>query len=584
MLTAPPLQIGPARVKYAKRLGGLTAASLAIALPGIVHGQAIERHEPPHRDATSAPIVSPNAVPNEEDDTPIGPELKSLVIIGKGQPLRTPVTDGVDVSSVDRLSAVAEAISADLNPFLGRKISRKLIAEIEAAIARRYRRLGFAFISMSTPEQKISDGSLHVRVLEYAVGLVTTRGVPPADAPHVLEQIGIKSGEPIDTVKLGNDLAWMNRYPYRSTVAVFTPGRMPGDTDLILSAQTSKPWQVYAGYDNSGSPSTTFDRYFFGAAIGSALGRDSVVSFQATASRDALGGNAHPKYSSAALSYTLPVLHNAQIETGFDHIDTNQPSGDFTSRLKTDEGSFGIRFAAPFALDPSTQSDLRLGLSLKHQVSVTLFGDQSIAKKSVENHVFYTGYHVRQQIDRGYMVADLALHFSFGSMDGAANDTQERAFSEGRVTGARYAFTTFSLERSQLLTSAATWKFQIFGQLSPQALPSTEQSGLGGENLLRGYTLDAGSYDSSVIVRNEIHLGPSPGWAVNISPFAFIDAGGGRDEHLKISTKISSIGIGADQILMNGAILHFTAARLMESAKLARAGDWKAQVSLAYSY
>ena len=52
----------------------------------------------------------------------------------------------------------------------------------------------------------------------------------------------------------------------------------------MLSATQAKPWSAYAGYSNSGSPSTGWDRYFAGFQVGGLVGPDSVISNQATAS------------------------------------------------------------------------------------------------------------------------------------------------------------------------------------------------------------------------------------------------------------------------------------------------------------
>ena len=63
-----------------------------------------------------------------------------------------------------------------LRPYLGQPLSRKLIAEIEAAIARQYRDLDYPFVSLSTPEQEITGGVLQIRVVEFRTGKVAVKG------------------------------------------------------------------------------------------------------------------------------------------------------------------------------------------------------------------------------------------------------------------------------------------------------------------------------------------------------------------------------------------------------------------------
>ena len=558
-------------------------AVVCLGLPpyDLGYAQVIERHQPPVGEGRRAPILEPDALPAEKNDTPIGPQLKSLVILGRDQSVKMPVIEGVDVSSVPRLVAARAEIEADLNPFIGRTLSRKLIAQVEEVIARRYRRLGFPFVSLSTPDQKISDGVLQVRVIEFSIGKVVTSNLPKPSIGNTIDQVGLKPGDAINASKLSRDLAWLNRYPFRSIQAVFAPSQTPGGTDLILSAQSSKPWQLYLGYDNSGSPSSTLDRYFAGGVFGGVLGRDSVISVQVTSSRDALAGAEHPNYASEAISYILPVFRVAQIEANFDHIEANQPSGDFRIRLKANEGALGVRFSNPVVASASTQSDLRLGLNVKHQETITLFGGENVAGLSTEEYWLFAGCHVQQQSYHASSIGDLAIHLSVG---GADRDVQVQSMSHGRGSRASYGYATLFLEHVQPLSQYIRWKAQISGQWSPQMLPRMEQAGLGGPSLVRGYSLDTGSFDSSLILRNEFHSVPPHDFPSMISVFAFYDAGFGWSEQRNAATKLSALGVGASQKILEVSNLNLTIARILASSLGARAGDWKAEVSLSFRY
>ena len=217
-----------ARLRPTRLRAALSATVLAFT-PALAHGQAIERHTPSPVEGRSGAIAPPNALPTQEDDTPIGPDLRALRVIGDAPSPNAPtLASGVDVTSVARLAAVRTAAEADLKPFLGRKLSRKLIAEIEAAIARRYRMLGYPFVSLSTPEQDISGGALQVQVTEFVVGKISTPGAPAADADDLTHRVGLKPHDPINAARLGDNLAWLNLYPYRAVHAVFTPGASPG--------------------------------------------------------------------------------------------------------------------------------------------------------------------------------------------------------------------------------------------------------------------------------------------------------------------------------------------------------------------
>ena len=82
--------------------------------------------------------------------------------------------------------------------------------------------------------------------------------------------------------KLETDLDWANRNPFRQVEAVFGPGKDLGMTDVNIQVTDRKPWQVYAGYANSGTLLTDRNRYYVGAS--GAPSADVVASYQLTGS------------------------------------------------------------------------------------------------------------------------------------------------------------------------------------------------------------------------------------------------------------------------------------------------------------
>jgi hemolysin activation/secretion protein len=557
-------------------------ASLVACAPA--WSQAIERHPVTPVEPMAGPLLAPNVVPDDLDDTPIGPVLQSLVVLGKGDPLKAAIPSPLDLSSVARLSA-SPAAEADLRPFLGQQLSRKLIAQIEAAIARRYRALGYPFVSLSTPAQEISSGVLQIRVIEYSVGKLKTRGVKDRDAAALKRRTGLEPGDPINAADLGDRLLWINRYPYRQVQAVFTPGALPGDSDLILAATSVKPWQVYAGYDNSGSPSSSIDRYQLGGAIGGLGVAGSLLSVQATGSRDALDGVEHPRYASEAISFILPLATRAQLEVSLNHIETNQSSSPFAVRLKTDEGSLGLRFGAPSLLPgAASHADLRIGVSAKHQEAITLFGGVNIFDAPIEDYSVFLGYHLQQQSARSRSIFDLALHAAPGNLDGGDSDTQSRLFSHGRANRSSYLYSTLYFDHVQRMGRGLDWRVQLIGQWSAQALPRTEQAGVGGSGLVRGYSLDTGSFDQAVVVRNEIRTELSPKGLGRLSPYAFVDVGAGRDMHLKAESRLASVGLGAEASLSSHTSVNLALANLLRSTSTTRTGGWKLEASLSVRF
>jgi hemolysin activation/secretion protein len=427
---------------------------------------------------------------------------------------------------------------------------------------------------------------LQIRVVEFRAGKVSVTGArPDKEAARLRRQVGLKSGDPIDARALTYDLDWINRYPFRNVQAVFSPGDTLGVSDLTLAARDAKPWQVYGGYSNDGSPSTGFDRYFAGGAIGGLLGRDSVLSAQTTVSRDVLQGDKNPHYKSAALSYTLPLGRRGQIEANADAVTTYQPGAPFSVRLKAGEGNLGYRFAVSNLYNDRGETDFRFGVEAKHQTGITYFGTLAVYDTSVEIYQAYLGYHHTGKDALGVSTFDVAAHLSPGNINGGNSDEQAVLYSQGRLKGATYAYVTANYSRFTPLGGDLVLKTQASGQFAAVALPRTEQAGLGGSSLVRGYTLDNGAFDTALVVRSELHLRPrTVGAKVQINPFGFVDLGYGRDNATRTGSGLASAGAGAEVHLTRYVQLNVSVATTLAPDHVTRAGSWLAHSNLSVAF
>lgn len=547
----------------------------AAQAPVQAHAQAIERHLPETPQVATKALVTPNAVPNDQDATPIGPALTSIVLLGPVEAAHDGAPAGITVGDVDRLSADAARadIAARLRPYLGQTLSRKLIAEVEAAVAQGYRDLNYPFVSLSTPEQEIDKGVLQVRVIEFHAGDVSVKGLNDADAAYVRSKIALQTGDAINARELTYDLNGLNRYPFRQVQAAFTPGAALGESNLLLSARRTRPWQAYGGYGNDGSPSSSFDRYFLGGAVGGLLGRDSVLSMQATASRDVMAGDKHPHYQSVALNYALPVGRRGLIEASADAVETYQTADPFMVRLQATEGSLGYRFALSKLYGDRGLTDARFGVEASRQTGTTYFANVNIYEVSVESYKLYIGLHHATSDAVGAANWDVSLHMSPGGVTDANSAAQAYLYSQGRLPGATYSYLSGSYNRVTALGDGLNLKTQIFGQFTPVALPRADQAGLGGAYLVRGYSLDNGAVDTALIVRNELHLRGANWNGGGIDPYGFVDLGHGRDNYTRNNTDLAALGAGASVRLLRHIALKIDAAIALAPDKQVRAGD-----------
>jgi hemolysin activation/secretion protein len=582
-----PLVTAQTRLRPAA-LGG--ALILAAALPAAALAQAIERNLPPAEVSQPQEILTPNATPGSQDARPIGPALKGLLLLGPGDGVRTAPVADVVTGLVPRLNTPAVWIL--LRPYLGRPLSRKLIAEIEATIAKYYRQAGYPFVSISTPPQVIGGGVLQVRVVEFRDGTVTVTGVKGKAAARVRDGVRLQPGQPVNAPDLSADLDWLNRNPFHHVEAIFSPGDALGRTDLQLQTTETKPWQIYAGYANSGSSATGYDRYLLGGQVGGLLGAGSLVSYQFTASPDffdhdgkVLADTDHPEYLSHGLRAAIPFAPRQEIEASFDHVESNTTSassaGPFAIRQDTDELSLGYRTS--FSNFSSIPGDLSLGLEAKHEGRTTFFTGVNVLETAEEIYQLYLGWSGVFTDAHGRTSVDLTVHDSPGGLSAVNTGAGFNTFSNGRITSASYAYVNLQASRTTRLPKGWTLSNVIIAQYSGSPLPDTEQLGVGGQDLARGYTLDDGAYDTAIVSRNELR---PPAFAVlpqilphtwrtpdQFSPFAFVDAASGSENRVHKSTHPISTGLGADYLLGSHLSLNLTGAYALQDSLFTKAGN-----------
>lgn len=561
-------------------------AAAALAAPLLfaalsAQAQVIERNLPPQASPKGEALAPPNAVATEQDDTPIGPALTGIVLLNATAPADATAV-GVDARQAPRMDTARGRNS--LARYLGRPLSRKLIAEIEADIARVYRTKGYPFVALSTPAQEVTGGVLQIRVIEFQAGTVTVSGAQRTDPEQLRRQVRQPSGEPIDAPRLSEDLDALNRNPFRQVQALFAPGDALGRSNLTLGVSETKPWRVYAGANNNGTIATGRGRLFAGVqAAPLAVSPDTVFSYQFTGSDDLFGGG-RAAYRSHAANASLAIAPRQAIELTVDRVETAQSLNPFGVRQDTDEVILGWR--GPGA----ALGDLRVGVEARRSHRTILFGDTPIIKDRVSIFQVYGGVEKAGTDRLGGYSFSATVHISPGGV-GASNSAKAlAAFSNGRVIDDRYAYLDGRYARSTRLGGGYVLSTEVIGRLAQAPLPETEQVGVGGATLVRGYTLDDGAFDSAIVVRNTLRTPAVSAFARKVSfddtlqPYGFVDAGYGRERRTHASATPVSAGAGATLRLTRFAFFQVDVARTLNDTPFTREGTWRAQASTTFSF
>ncbi|MBA4789200.1 MAG: ShlB/FhaC/HecB family hemolysin secretion/activation protein [Rhizobiales bacterium] len=588
-------------VRRTRRLGGwvLLGAGMLLATPDIAFAQArgvVERNLPP-------PVTGGGGLRLGDtgggigDETPLGVNLSGVRLIGLSGEVAARPPRGISFAGIEGVPH--ERLAAVLGPYVSRPLSQRLISDIQAAIAKVYRDAGRPFVSVTAPPQEISSGVLQLRVVPFKLGAVTARGA--AGAPSAPEdaafagRVRAAGGDFIEAPRLSEDLDWLNRYPYRQINGVFEPGSQPGSSDLVLEVTRTKPWQVFAGWSNTGTKQTDYNRYFVGFGAGIEALNDMTVSYQLTGSGNfwtdpgsiALTGSDWPSYLSHAGRVVLPTFERQSLEIAPSFVATSQAS---VGNILTFQNT---TFELP-VLYRSALSNLSVGLAgwgeiyggvaPKWMERNTLFQGSNVASGSAGVFDLILGWANQIQVV-GTTSIDVRLVANPGGVVGGNSSETWLVFSNGRVTDITYVYLYGTVDQTTPLSAVPLLqdipllqgvflRNTLYAQVADQALPDTEQLAIGGYYATRGYTLSDGSVDAGFVLRNELRLpvmpvlgrpdSPIKGLSDALSPFVFLDVGYGYN--FGLDSLAAALGPGPNTTLVGvGAGLDYTLGRNLQA-------------------
>jgi len=591
----------------------LLAAALLIAalFSTAAHGQTravFERNLPPAVVGQGGLVIGPQQAGSSTDATPLGVNLNGVRLIGPREDPTAHPTAGVSVGDIgdiprDRLSAI-------LAPYLRQPLSPKLIADIQTSVAQTYRDAGYPFVSVTVPPQEITGGVVQFRVTEFRYGTVTAKGAAPEAQSELRSHVRAQSGERIATAALEEDLDWLNRYPYHSVEGIFAPGDALGASALTLEVTPQKPWQVFAGWSNTGTPETGEDRYF--AGFGAALPQfgNSFVSYQATGSEDfwsdpgSVGDGAYaPNYASHAARFVFSPLPRQSLEIVPNYVATRQNSleGPFSFTNTTFELPVVYRTAISNILPGHYWGDLSIGAVGRHVTRDSYFDGTDIGGASADVFEGILGWAASGSDAFGRTQLEARLVVNPGGILGGNNAETWAVYSAGRVDDVTYAYATLDASRVTRLPAGLAYVSQFSGLWASQPLPDTEQLSLGGMNATRGYGFANIGVDSGLVWRNEVRF---PALSIfgetkdfnwisdEVSAYAFFDLGYGYNfgfdgilgEVEGFDTNMAGIGGGVDYRIGKNMQASFVAGYALTDAGLTHAGDWTLQGRLFLSY
>lgn len=434
----------------------------------------------------------------------------------------------IDTSRVPTLAD--PAARAEIRNYLGLPVSEVLLGSLRTAVMKYYASIDRPFVTVTVPKQDVTDGVVQIIVTEGKLGKLSVEGADWFSSGEYESAVRLEPGQPINNAELSADTDWLNQNQYRHVVIVAQPGAEFGTTDLVVRAQDRRPITVNAGFDDTGTKSTSLYRMSTGFDWGDAFWRGDDLNYEFTAAPDP------DRLSQHSLSYTFNLpWHDSLSLSGSYATTSSLPSGITNTTGVTGTASPRYNMLLP-KMWGITQA-LSFGYDFKTTNNDILFGGVSVFPSTSEVDQFSATYNGGLADPYGSTNATLQIVGSPGGMTPLNNNAAFQAQQAGAV--ANYVYTRLTLDRLTDLPHGFSWHSRLTGQLSDAILLPSEQMVYGGFQSIRGFVEQGVTRDEGVTWQNELrapaleagtarllHLDPASDALV---PFWFFDIGGGRN-------------------------------------------------------
>jgi hemolysin activation/secretion protein len=376
---------------------------------------------------------------------------------------------------------------------LNQCVGMNSIAEITRQISDWYIHQGYITSRAFITEQDLSQGELHISVLEGRLEKITLEGMSATQLRMAFP--GMEGGI-LNLRDIEQGMEQINRLRNEPVQIEILPGKESGYSIVNLTATPESPLSASLSFDNSGQKSTGTGQLSGSLTAGNVLGMAD--KWFVSGGRSSDGATSHDAQN---------VQAGLSIPYGYNLVDYSYSWSNYLSTI--DNNGFGWASTGDSVTHRLTASrvlfrngDIKTGASvgLTHQISNNYLNDVLLDSSSRKLSSLLFGLNHTQKIFGG--VATLNPTFSHGvSWLGAEDDSGKHDDMP------KAGFKKWSLNGSFQLPVANDlwWLTSFYGQWSPDRLYGSERLTLGGESSVRGFKEQYLSGDKGGYWRNELN-------------------------------------------------------------------------------
>ncbi|WNJ82042.1 ShlB/FhaC/HecB family hemolysin secretion/activation protein [Cedecea neteri] len=434
-------------------------------------------------------LLLQNRQQREEIQRSLQPRLASPVVNPDQGPCFT--IRHIEIDNTTLLSEPAR--NRLITPYINQCLGMAKINQLTRDISDWYISRGYITSRAFLTEQDLSEGTLHIAVLEGKLQAIRIEGAPSRQLTMAFPGL---EGKILNLRDIEQGMEQINRLRTTPVQIEILPGEKAGESIVNLTATPEFPLSAAAGFDNSGQKSTgtgqltasltannplgLADKWFISGGRSSDFASDhDAQSFQA-------GVNVPWGYSLVDYSYSWSDYLTTLDNKGYLWRSTGRAE---THRLNLSHVLY-------------RNGDLKTAASvgLTHRIGRNYLNDAPLLSSSRKLTSLQFGLNHTQKIAGG--VATLNPSFSHGvPWFGAENDNGK----QGDVPKAEFKKWSLSGSFQRPLTQKIWWLTSVYGQWSPDRLYGSERLTIGGESSVRGFKEQYLSGDNGGYLRNELN-------------------------------------------------------------------------------
>ncbi len=216
------------------------------------------------------------------------------------------------------------------------------IRALQADLQMAYRERGYVTVSVGVPQQKLTNGTVKLKVIEGQLTDIQVQGNKWFSTPNVLRALpSLHTNMLLNSHVFQRELDLANASRDRQIYPVIGPGPDPGTTELTLKVKDRLPLHARVELNDVSTPGTPFTRAVFNAEYDNLWGMENQLGFSYIFSPVNFHGQEDfylwpldlPEVANYSMFYRLPLAGTTsvqqQIDQGSGHFGYNEVTHQF---------------------------------------------------------------------------------------------------------------------------------------------------------------------------------------------------------------------------------------------------------------